>query len=321
MSKIFCLNNCKRLSIFIILFLLIATVLFLFHSPKSIPSAKLQDYHSLYTQNCMNLFNKLRYPNQSLVIRPPLERPPDWMVQDFIQNGEMPFKGFYYYDQVYSDADSNNKSHIVPVDMSEFFKWLKKVKANEKLNYEDYVLNEVMHLFSSAFKDKTVAVIGTQDTWIEAILFDIGAKFITTVDYTRKRYPLPNMKWVHVNDYLEEAMEKNTIEEFENIVTFSSIEHSGLGRYGDPLSPYGDIEAIQQIHCMLKPEGLLVLGIPTSQDDTSFVQFNAHRIYGSQRFRLLFKGWEKIYQVPDSTKGNTIFVLRKTDLPSFEIKP
>lgn len=40
----------------------------------------------------------------------------------------------------------------------------------------------------------------------------------------------------------------------------------GLGRYGDPIDPNGDLLALQQIQCLLKPEGFLFLGIPIGQD-------------------------------------------------------
>ena len=37
------------------------------------------------------------------------------------------------------------------------------------------------------------------------------------------------------------------------MVTFSSIEHSGLGRYGDSLNPWGDLITMAQSWCLLKP--------------------------------------------------------------------
>jgi hypothetical protein len=42
----------------------------------------------------------------------------------------------------------------------------------------------------------------------------------------------------------------NTLGSFDAIVTFSSIEHSGLGRYGDALNPWGDIIAIARAWCV-----------------------------------------------------------------------
>ncbi len=33
------------------------------------------------------------------------------------------------------------------------------------------------------------------------------------------------------------------LEKFDTVVSFSSIEHSGLGRYGDGLNPWADLVA------------------------------------------------------------------------------
>lgn len=51
---------------------------------------------------------------------------------------------------------------------------------------------------------------------------------------------------------------------YDLLVSFSGIEHSGLGRYGDPVNPDADIEAMAQIHRALAPGGYLLLAIPTA---------------------------------------------------------
>jgi len=85
-----------------------------------------------------------------------------------------------------------------------------------------------------------------------------------------------------------------------------------LGRYGDQLEPYGDYEAVQQVHCMLKPGGILFLGLPVSNDGSSYIEFNAHRIYGFKRLNLLFNGWKLLERIKSSgTLNQEIFVLEK----------
>ena len=46
------------------------------------------------------------------------------------------------------------------------------------------------------------------------------------------------------------------------IVPLFSFDHDGLGRYGDPLNPNGDIEAMNTVRTLLKPEGILYLTVP-----------------------------------------------------------
>ncbi|CAK5100450.1 unnamed protein product [Meloidogyne enterolobii] len=74
---------------------------------------------------------------------------------------------------------------------------------------------------------------------------------------------------------------------FDFVASFSSIEHSGLGRYDDPIDPIGDIREMQKISCILKPGGLFFLGIPVGLDD---VGVNCHRTYGRIRLPLMFAG-------------------------------
>lgn len=75
------------------------------------------------------------------------------------------------------------------------------------------------------------------------------------------------------------------------VISFSSIEHSGLGRYGDPIDPNGDLHELRKIHCLLKPGGLLFLALPCSIDT---VYFNAHRTYGYIRLPMIMAGFDYI---------------------------
>ena len=59
---------------------------------------------------------------------------------------------------------------------------------------------------------------------------------------------------------------EGTLPQFDSVVTFSSLEHSGLGRYGDQLNPWGDLITMAKIWCALKPGGLGLIGVPTGPD-------------------------------------------------------
>ncbi|CAG2233653.1 unnamed protein product [Mytilus edulis] len=82
----------------------------------------------------------------------------------------------------------------------------------------------------------------------------------------------------------------NTLGTFDAIVTYSSIEHSGLGRYGDALNPWGDIIAIARAWCVTKIGGSLTIGIPYNDDHEELV-FNAHRVYELRDIKRLFRGF------------------------------
>ena len=89
-------------------------------------------------------------------------------------------------------------------------------------------------------------VIGTQSPWIEAMLLELGAANVTTLEYNHIESRVDNL-----NVMTPEALRglwKSSKEKlnFDAVVSFSSIEHSGLGRYGDALNPWGDLIAAAQ---------------------------------------------------------------------------
>ena len=89
-----------------------------------------------------------------------------------------------------------------------------------------------------------------------------------------------------------------TVREYEHAdVTYdaafsiSSFEHDGLGRYGDPLNPEGDLDTMRTLRGKLRPGGLLYLAVPVGADQ---LVWNAHRIYGRLRLPLLLSDWEMV---------------------------
>jgi SAM-dependent methyltransferase len=64
-----------------------------------------------------------------------------------------------------------------------------------------------------------------------------------------------------------------------------AVEHVGLGRYGDPIDPDGDIKAIRELRRVLSPGGSLLFVVPVGK---SRVEFNAHRIYSYDQITSYF---------------------------------
>jgi SAM-dependent methyltransferase len=62
----------------------------------------------------------------------------------------------------------------------------------------------------------------------------------------------------------------------ESISCMHTIEHVGLGRYGDPIDPDGDLKAIKELKRVVKPGGSLLIVVPIGKPK---IEFNAHRIY------------------------------------------
>ena len=68
-----------------------------------------------------------------------------------------------------------------------------------------------------------------------------------------------------------------------------TVEHVGLGRYGDPLDPEGDLKAMRELERVLAPGGSLLLAVPIGKPK---LMFNGHRIYAYSQIMDAFAGLE-----------------------------
>lgn len=136
-------------------------------------------------------------------------------------------------------------------------------------------------------KDRKVLIIGSEHPWLELFCAISGAKKITTVEYRpitwqgglSTQCEMETVTWEHFENNITDYAES-----YDLIITYSSIEYSGLGRYGDPLTPLGDLYTFMLISKCLASHGMCMVAVPVGQDLT---HFNAHRIYGSKRILAL----------------------------------
>jgi len=101
------------------------------------------------------------------------------------------------------------------------------------------------------------------------------------------------------------------------VFSYSSLEHSGLGRYGDSLAPFGDAEAVAQMWCAVRPGGLFFLGLPSYSNverrrQRCHIEWNGLRVYGYVRLQHITANWEVLDEISISDGWqHVIFVLRK----------
>lgn len=81
---------------------------------------------------------------------------------------------------------------------------------------------------------------------------------------------------------------------FDVVMTISTIEHVGLGRYGDPIIPDGDKEAMNEIERVLKPRGQMIMTIPCGQDTICYSKTNIplSRVYSPESLVQLLSGFQ-----------------------------
>jgi SAM-dependent methyltransferase len=84
----------------------------------------------------------------------------------------------------------------------------------------------------------------------------------------------------------------------ESLSCMHTVEHVGLGRYGDPIDPNGDLKAIAELKRVLAPGGSLLFVIPVGRPR---ILFNAHRIYAYDQIMSYFADLElrEFALVPD----------------------
>lgn len=70
------------------------------------------------------------------------------------------------------------------------------------------------------------------------------------------------------------------------------IEHVGLGRYGDPVDPDGDLKAIAELTRVVAKGGDLLFVVPVG--DAPLIMFNAHRIYTYEQIIRYFASLELV---------------------------
>ncbi|MBA4320324.1 MAG: hypothetical protein C0412_18155 [Flavobacterium sp.] len=87
----------------------------------------------------------------------------------------------------------------------------------------------------------------------------------------------------------------------ESLSCMHTIEHIGLGRYGDSINPRGDIRAIEELKRVVAKNGNLIFVAPIGKPKT---MFNAHRIYSYNQIISYFDGFElkKFSLIPDNAR-------------------
>jgi SAM-dependent methyltransferase len=62
----------------------------------------------------------------------------------------------------------------------------------------------------------------------------------------------------------------------ESLSCMHVVEHVGLGRYGDPIDPRGDVRAMTELARVVARGGSLLFVVPVGRPR---IQYNAHRVY------------------------------------------
>lgn len=207
---------------------------------------------------------------------PPKEIPAH-LIKYYTLNNTIGIEQWYF-----NDSGSFNG---LKYDFKDFISMIDQAKLKRVKNYPetDYLLYEA--LIKYPIKNKKVVIMGSGNPWYEAIAIANECEHCYVIEYQKRYLDHPLVTYLTVDEY-----NLNPIK-FDCGISISSFEHDGLGRYGDPLNPDGDLDVMKKMKAIIKNEGLLYLSVPTGMDK---LVWNAHRIYGKIRLPILLKSWELI---------------------------
>jgi SAM-dependent methyltransferase len=100
-------------------------------------------------------------------------------------------------------------------------------------------------------------------------------------DYRPARLPLPGVS-TGTADLTKLPFSDS---EISSLSCMHVIEHIGLGRYGDPIDPTGDLKAARELRRVVARGGQLLLVAPVGRPR---IMFNAHRIYSYEQVLEMF---------------------------------
>jgi hypothetical protein len=231
----------------------------------------------------------------------PPKEPPAQHLDGYTLNGSIALASFYV-----DDTNKGKETHFVYTEKSiaSYLKGARKV-YDKVTHYRERLLSNpafvvpkndwifyALDSLSSNVVNSSVVVFGSTEPYIETAVLELGAKHVTTVEYNNLTYMHPEISTLSKYDfpalYSCSGQYQNA---FDVALSISSFDHDGLGRYGDPIDPQGDLKAMSRAMGLLKPGGIMVLTVPVGPD---LVVWNLLRRYGTLRLPMLLQGWEVV---------------------------
>jgi hypothetical protein len=90
----------------------------------------------------------------------------------------------------------------------------------------------------------------------------------------------------------------------ETLSCMHTVEHVGLGRYGDPIDPRGDLIAIAELKRVVRTGGHLLFVVPVGEPK---IYYNSHRVYAFDQVVAMFDGFTLVEHA--LVRDNATFVM------------
>lgn len=213
-------------------------------------------------RECSSLFAKLIRPVDTDKLN---EQIPSLLYEQYTFYDVIEHNRFYF-----DDAHGVYESHWT-VNLLNEFQRNQPPNTVGTASYPFHSTSPFFDQYHQTISGKRGVVIGSLKPWAEAMLLNANASHITTVEYATIKSDHPMITTMKPHEWSANFLEGG-VELYDWAFTYSSLEHDGLGRYGDPLNPFGDLESMRRLHCHLKPGGYLFIGIPSGLGKTSYAK-------------------------------------------------
>lgn len=186
---------------------------------------------------------------------------------------------------------TRDKALFQRIDKQGLFAWSKELPILSEWNESSGSLGAYF------FQDQSVA------RWIHDATptrhVDVGSRIdgfigslsvfreVEVIDIRPQTELVRNVKFHQLD--LMEKLPALWVEYTDSLSCLHTIEHFGLGRYGDAIDPEGYEKGLKQLKQMVKPGGMLYLSTPIGPQR---IEFNAHRIFSAETLVGWFDdGW------------------------------
>lgn len=200
--------------------------------------------------------------------------------------------GFYANRQAAWMDDQEVDTEPVTADVSGHLEALAAGERDFAYPGHDAAVYGLLESLASERSLERGADIGCATGCFPAMQIAVGVQLCTVFEVRPAEADHPQVN-VRVQDltYADEVEP-----EFDLVTCLSTIEHVGLGRYGDPIDPWGDIKMAENLRRALRPGGVILISFPVG---SGCVVFNQHRIYSRYRRAALFRGLRVLGRAPD----------------------
>lgn len=266
------------------------------------------------------------YPTITREVKVPPPRPPPALLHEYTEQFLMPAAGVWqwlaYRDEatasgVHGSAEAGKAAAapaVIKWTQGRINYFIEQAAARKPQYYKalDPLLFKLLdRVAAPLLRGAAVAVVGSVTPWYEALALHSGAAGVVTWEYGAREVEDPRIRVFHPDFYVSTVRQPVDV-----AICLSSVEHTGLGRYGDPLDGRGDLVAMRRLRALVKPGGHLILAVPTGADA---LVFNLHRVYGRWRWALLTEGWrmvdaegwsETVLSLPPNKHAQPVVLLR-----------